>query len=93
MSVHVAALSFEQVFDPDVYGNGDPTTFGLPLDLYERMREEEPLRKLELDDPMLIDEVWVVSRHEDIWAIDRDPETFAADRERPSSGATRRSTR
>jgi cholest-4-en-3-one 26-monooxygenase len=77
------ALSSTQVFDPDVYGSGDPTTFGLPLDLYQRLRDEEPCVKLTLEDPMLIDEVWVVSRHADISAIDRDPETYAANIKHP----------
>ena len=62
--------------------NGDPATYGLPLDLYARMREEDPCVKIHLDDPLLIDEVWVVSRHQDIWDIDRDPERLAAAVER-----------
>ena len=70
-------LSINRVFDPDVYGSGDPTTFGLPLDMYARMREDHPCFRLEMDDPLLIDEVWVVSRWEDIDAIDRDMETYA----------------
>lgn len=77
------ALTSSRVFDPEVYGNGDPATFGLPLDLYQHMRDEEPCVKLVLDHPMLIDEVWVVSRHEDISAIDRDPETWAANIKHP----------
>src|SRR5262249_12451422 len=76
-------LSSSQVFDPDVYGNGDPETFGLPLDLYERMRAEEPLAKVKMDHPMLIDEVWVISRYEDIYAMDRDQETWASGRDHP----------
>jgi cholest-4-en-3-one 26-monooxygenase len=71
-------LSISRVFDPDVYGSGDPATFGLPLDLYDRLREDHPCFRLEMNDPLLIDEVWVVSRWEDITAIDRDPETYAA---------------
>jgi len=80
MAITDTALTSQQVFDPDVYGSGDPTTFGLPLDLYERMREEEPLVKLQLGHELLVDEVWVASRHADIWAIDKDPETWAANR-------------
>lgn len=80
MTTTASALSSSQVFDPDVYGDGDPTTFGLPLDLFERMREDEPVVKLELGHELLVDEVWVVSRHADIWAIDKDWETFAANR-------------
>jgi cholest-4-en-3-one 26-monooxygenase len=76
-------LSTDRVFDPDVYGNGDPETFGLPLDLYARMRAEEPLVKVKMDHPMLIDEVWVISRHRDIWEMDRDQETWASGRDHP----------
>jgi cholest-4-en-3-one 26-monooxygenase len=68
------------VLDADTYANGDPTTFGLPLDLYSRLRESDPVRLMEFGDPSLVDRVWVVSRHEDIVAVDRDAETFAADR-------------
>jgi cholest-4-en-3-one 26-monooxygenase len=78
MTTASSELSISRVFDPDVYGNGDPATFGLPLDLYDRMREDHPVLRLELNDPLLIDEVWVVSRWEDISAIDRDPATYAA---------------
>jgi cholest-4-en-3-one 26-monooxygenase len=80
MAITASELTSQRVFDPEVYGNGDPTTFGLPLDLYDRMREEEPLVKLALGHELLVDEVWVASRHADIWAIDKDPETFAANR-------------
>jgi len=79
-----AELSFDRVFDPAVYGDGDPETFGLPLDLYDRMRDEAPCLKLELDDPMLIDEVWVVSRHADISEIGADNERFVSDRDLPT---------
>lgn len=76
-------LATAQVFDPQVYGHGDPTTFGLPLDLYDRMREREPCVKLHFDNPMMVPEVWVVSRYDDIVAIDRDPETWASNRTHP----------
>lgn len=75
-----ASLSSQRVFDPDVYGQGDPTTFGMPLDFYDRLREQEPCFLLHLDHPMLLNEVWVVSRYEDVAAIDRDAETWAANR-------------
>ena len=39
----VSERSFADAFDPEVYGNGDPTTFGLPLGLYERMRNQAPI--------------------------------------------------
>src|ERR1700756_2975800 len=69
-----------RVLDVDTYANGDPTTFGLPLDQYKYLRDEEPCYLQEFDDPMLIDRAWVVSRHDDIWKVDRTPELYAADR-------------
>ncbi|MFE2997112.1 cytochrome P450 [Nocardia sp. NPDC059246] len=68
------------VLDPDVYANGNPATYGLPLDQYAYLRENEPVYLQEFNDPLLIDRVRVISRYEDISAIDRDPQTFAFDR-------------
>lgn len=68
------------VFDPAVYGEGDPETFGLPLDAYEFLRDEKPCFLHEFNDPMLIDRAWVVSRNEDIWHVDRSTDLYAADR-------------
>jgi cytochrome P450 len=68
-----------RIFEPETYAKGDPTTFGLPLDQYDYLREEEPVYLQEFDNPLLIDKAWVLSRHEDIWNVDRDPDTFAAD--------------
>lgn len=79
-----ADLSYDRVFDPEVYGNGDPTTFGLPLDLYDRMRREVPVVKLHLDDPLLIDEVWAITRHDYICEIGRDSNNFVSDRDLPT---------
>jgi cholest-4-en-3-one 26-monooxygenase len=69
-----------RILDADTYANGDPTTFGLPLDQYKYLRDEQPCYLQEFDDPMLVDRAWVVSRHEDIWAVDRNSELYAADR-------------
>jgi len=68
------------VLDPDVYANGNPDTYGLPLDQYAYLRENEPVYLQRFDDPLLIDQVWVISRYDDIASIDRDSETFAANR-------------
>lgn len=68
------------LLDVETYANGDPTTYGLPLDVYQWYRDNEPCYLQEFDDPMLIERVWVLSRNEDIWTIDRDTETFATDR-------------
>jgi len=69
-----------RVLDADTYANGDPTTFGLPLDQFAYLRDEDPCHLHEFNDPMLIDRAWVVSRHEDIWNVDRNSELYAADR-------------
>ena len=68
------------VLDAETYANGDPTTFGLPLDQYKFLRDEEPCYLHEFNDPMLIDRAWIISRHADIWAVDRNSELYAADR-------------
>ena len=67
-----------RVLDADTYANGDPATFGLPLDQYSYLRDEEPCYLYEFNDPMLIDQAWVVSRHADIWAVDRNSELYSA---------------
>lgn len=67
------------IFDPDTYANGDPATFGLPLEQYRYLREEEPCYLQEFNDPLLLPRVWVVSRHADIEEVDRNPDVWAAD--------------
>jgi cytochrome P450 len=67
------------VLDADTYANGDPTTFGLPLDQYAWLQDNDPCHLQEFNDPILIDRAWVVSRHADIWEIDRNSELYAAD--------------
>ena len=69
-----------RVLDAGTYAHGDPTTFGLPLDQYRYLRDEEPCYLHEFNDPLIIDRAWVVSRNADIWAVDRDSELYAADR-------------
>jgi len=69
-----------RILDADTYANGDPTTFGLPLDQYKYLRDEDPCHLHEFNDPMLIDRAWVVTRHDDIWNVDRNSELYAADR-------------
>jgi hypothetical protein len=44
-----------RVLDADTYAHGDPTTFGLPLDQYAYLRDEEPCYLHEFNDPILID--------------------------------------
>jgi cholest-4-en-3-one 26-monooxygenase len=68
-----------RILDTDTYANGDPATFGLPLDQFAYLQDYEPCYLQEFDDPMLIDRAWVVSRHADIWEVDRNSELYAAD--------------
>ncbi|MBB3600886.1 cholest-4-en-3-one 26-monooxygenase [Mycolicibacterium sp. BK556] len=68
------------VLAPETYEQGNPGTFGLPLDQYAYLRDNEPVYLQTFDDPMLMKQVWVLSRYDDISAVDRDSETFAADR-------------
>lgn len=69
-----------RVLDAETYANGDPTTFGLPLDQYAWLRDNEPCYLQEFDDPMLIDRCWVVSRNADIWTVDRNAELYTTAR-------------
>jgi cholest-4-en-3-one 26-monooxygenase len=69
-----------RVLDADTYANGDPSTFGLPLEQYAYLRNEKPCYLHEFNDPMFIDQSWVVSRNADIWTVDRNSELYAADR-------------
>jgi cholest-4-en-3-one 26-monooxygenase len=73
-------LSLEdiKVFDPDTYANGDPSTFGLPLDQFRFLREEAPCYLQKFDDPLLVDQTWVITRWEDINAVDRDTDLWSA---------------
>ncbi|KQY58251.1 Linalool 8-monooxygenase [Aeromicrobium sp. Root495] len=68
------------VLSTDTYAQGDPTTFGLPLDHFDYIRDNEPCFMQEFNDPMLIEKAWVVSRNEDIWEVDRNQQRYAADR-------------
>lgn len=68
------------ILDADTYANGDPTTFGLPLEQYRWLRDNEPCFLQEFDDPMFIERAWVVSRNADIWEVDKNSQLYAADR-------------
>jgi cholest-4-en-3-one 26-monooxygenase len=68
------------VLDGMTYGNGDPRTFGLPLDQYDWLREHDPCHLQTFDNPLLVERTWVLSRYADVEMVDRDTETFACDR-------------
>jgi cholest-4-en-3-one 26-monooxygenase len=60
------------VLSPAVYLHGPP---------WERLawlRANAPVYDHPLDDPLLVDRCWVVTRHEDVRAISRDPATFSS---------------
>lgn len=67
------------VLDGETYGNGDPKTFGLPLDQYDWLRTHDPVHRMTFDNPMLIPEVRVVTRYADVEAVDRTPDLFSAE--------------
>jgi cholest-4-en-3-one 26-monooxygenase len=67
-----------RVLDADTYANGDPSAFGLPLEQYAYLRNEKPCYLREFNDPMFIDQAWVVSRNADIWTVDRNSELYAS---------------
>lgn len=64
------------VMSPEVYQRGDPARNGLPLDAYAQLRDQAPCYLHALNDPMMVDKIWVVSRYDDVVRIDRDAETF-----------------
>src|SRR5213593_131481 len=68
-----------RVLEPDTYFNGDPATFGLPLDQFAYLREHEPVSLHTFDDPTLLPKLWVISRHEDITEVDRNEETWSTE--------------
>jgi cholest-4-en-3-one 26-monooxygenase len=60
------------VLSPAVYLDGPP---------WERLawlRANAPVYDHPLDDPVLVDRCWVVTRHDDVRAISRDPATFSS---------------
>jgi cholest-4-en-3-one 26-monooxygenase len=67
------------IFDPATYAEGNPDSFGLPLEQYKYLRDNAPVYLQEFNDPLLIERAWILSRYDDIVTVDKDPETFAAD--------------
>jgi cholest-4-en-3-one 26-monooxygenase len=60
------------VLSPDVYLDGPP------WERFAWLRGNAPVYDHRLDDPLLVDRCWVVSRHDDVRAISRDPATFSS---------------
>ena len=60
------------VLDPDLYAAGDPADNGLPLAQFERLRRDHPVHRQPINDPILVDWAWVISRYDDVVAGARD---------------------
>ena len=60
------------VLTPAVYLDGPP------WERFAWLRANAPVYDHPLDDPLLVDRCWVVSRHEDVRAVSRDPATFSS---------------
>ncbi|EHB55502.1 Linalool 8-monooxygenase [Mycolicibacterium rhodesiae JS60] len=72
-------VSYTAAFAPETYGAGNPETFGLPLDLFDHMRSELPCVRIEFDHPLLVDDVWCISRHADVCDILTDKRFISSD--------------
>ena len=60
------------VLSPALYVDGPP------WEGFAWLRANAPVYDHVLDDPLLVDRCWVVSRHEDVRAVSRDPATFSS---------------
>lgn len=60
------------VLNPDLYAAGDPATNGMPLDQFERLRHESPVFRQAINDPLLVDWAWAITRYDDVVACARD---------------------
>jgi cholest-4-en-3-one 26-monooxygenase len=66
------------LFDPDLYANGDPAENGLPNDLFARLRDESPCLRMPCEIPGHEKTAWVLSRYEDVATMLRDPGSFVS---------------
>jgi cholest-4-en-3-one 26-monooxygenase len=60
------------VLSPGVYFDGPP------WDRLAWLRAHAPVYEHFLDDPLLVERCWAISRHEDVRALSRDPATFSS---------------
>lgn len=67
------------MLDPALYEAGRPEDNGLPLDLYDYLREERPCFRQELPEPEFVDRTWVVTRYDDVSAVCTDDERFTSE--------------
>lgn len=49
---------------------------GVPHDRLARLRADRPIHFQQIPDPILIDEAWVLTRHEDVLAVSKDTDHF-----------------
>jgi cholest-4-en-3-one 26-monooxygenase len=75
------------VFDPDLYANGDPAQNGLAHPVYAGLRELAPCVLLPCAIPGHEPSAWVLTRYVDVAAMLHGPERFLSGR-----GVTRRAT-
>lgn len=74
----MTAIVHVDVLSPEVYGNGDPANNGLPLGGYDRLRGEAPCYWHPLNDPLMVDGLWVLTRQADVQQVLKDPATFSS---------------
>jgi cholest-4-en-3-one 26-monooxygenase len=60
------------VLSPELYLDGPPWA------RLAWLRANAPVYDHPLDDPLLVDRCWVISRHDDVRAVSRDPATFSS---------------
>ena len=60
------------VLSPALYVDGPP------WERFAWLRANAPVYDHPLNDPLLVDQCWVVSRHEEVRAVSRDPGTFSS---------------
>ena len=60
------------VLSPEVYLDGPP------WEQLAWLRANAPVYDHQLDDPLLVDRCWAVTRHDDVRAVSRDPATFSS---------------
>ncbi len=85
--MHTRDLLGVDVFDPDVYANGDPGKNGLPNEVFARLRDDAPCVRLPCDLQGHEKSAWVLSRYEDVSMMLREPDRFLS-----GSGVTMRAT-
>jgi cholest-4-en-3-one 26-monooxygenase len=68
----VSVLEVVDVLSPAMYVDGPP------WERFAWLRANAPVYDHPLDDPLLVDRSWVVSRHEDVRTVSRDPATFSS---------------